>query len=50
MDHNHKTKKVRELLCSRCNAAIGYLFESVEIAKRLILYLEKHAHPTANRP
>ena len=31
VDHNHKTGKVRGLLCNGCNLAIGYLKDSVPI-------------------
>jgi hypothetical protein len=39
VDHCHKTKKVRGLLCAKCNQAIGLLRDSLETAKRLVLYL-----------
>lgn len=40
VDHDHKTGKVRGLLCARCNPAIGFLLDKVETAHKLILYLE----------
>lgn len=40
VDHDHKTGKVRGLLCQRCNYALGYIDDSVEIAKKMIEYLE----------
>lgn len=40
VDHNHKTGKVRGLLCSNCNFGIGSLKDSVEILKKAIEYLE----------
>ena len=42
VDHNHKTGKVRELLCHSCNTAIGHLKESPELLMKAIAYLEKH--------
>ncbi len=42
VDHNHKTSKVRGLLCTGCNAAIGHAKESIDILKGIIAYLEKH--------
>jgi hypothetical protein len=36
IDHSHKTGKVRGLLCSRCNQAIGLLDESQEKLKSAI--------------
>jgi DNA-directed RNA polymerase subunit RPC12/RpoP len=41
VDHNHKTKKVREILCLRCNAGIAMFKEDLFIIKNAILYLEK---------
>ena len=41
VDHNHKTGKVRGLLCSRCNTAIGKFKEDPEIIKRAIEYIER---------
>lgn len=40
VDHNHSTKKIRELLCHRCNFAVGY-YENSDI-KKIELYLKKH--------
>ena len=42
LDHNHKTGRMRELLCNKCNAGIGLLGEDVEILQRAIDYLNKH--------
>ena len=41
IDHNHWTKQVRDLLCIRCNLAIGSARERPDILQRAILYLEK---------
>lgn len=43
-DHNHVTGKFRGILCKPCNIAVGWLFDSVDASKRLVEYLEKHAH------
>jgi hypothetical protein len=40
VDHNHTTKKIRELLCHRCNFAVGY-YENSDINK-IQKYLKKH--------
>lgn len=40
VDHDHKTGKVRGLLCANCNFGIGSLKDDVEILKKAILYLE----------
>ena len=41
VDHNHKTGKVRGLLCSNCNLAIGNLKESPELFIKVLHYLIK---------
>lgn len=42
VDHNHKTGKIRELLCDRCNLIIGRSKESPELLNKIIQYLIKH--------
>lgn len=42
VDHCHETGKVRGLLCSACNKAIGLLRESAENLRSAISYLKKH--------
>jgi len=42
VDHNHKTGKVRSLLCSNCNIAIGLLGDSTDTIKSAMEYLEAH--------
>lgn len=42
IDHDHRTGKVRGLLCHRCNPGIGYLQEDVEILEKAIKYLLRH--------
>ena len=39
VDHCHKTKKIRGLLCARCNNGIGLFRESVEALNKAIDYL-----------
>ena len=41
VDHDHKTGKVRGLLCNHCNIAIGYVNDSPSILQNLIDYLTK---------
>jgi hypothetical protein len=43
VDHDHRTKKVRELLCQNCNKMIGYANDDQTILARAIAYLAKHA-------
>lgn len=42
VDHDHKTHKVRALLCRKCNLMIGHGNDSLEIFKAATRYLEKH--------
>lgn len=42
VDHNHKTGKVRALLCDNCNPAVGFVKESPARCYQLAEYLEKH--------
>lgn len=46
VDHCHRTGKVRELLCSWCNIAIGNLREDPTIIYKAIEYVEKHNENT----
>lgn len=41
VDHNHKTGKVRGILCHRCNLAIGYLREDEDILWNVLEYLKQ---------
>lgn len=45
VDHCHDTLAVRGLLCRRCNFAIGFLGDSVQIALSVAAYLEHHMAP-----
>jgi hypothetical protein len=40
IDHDHETGKVRGLLCSQCNTAIGLLREDPEVLAAAALYLK----------
>lgn len=42
VDHNHKTGKVRNLLCKECNAGIGLLKDSEEILTNALNYIKTH--------
>jgi len=39
VDHDHKTKKVRALLCNHCNSVLGYSHENPAILQAGIEYL-----------
>ena len=40
IDHNHKTNKVRGLLCHACNRALGMLKDDVKVLENAINYLK----------
>ena len=42
VDHNHKTGRVRQLLCYRCNVMLGSALESEDILMKAISYLREH--------
>lgn len=42
IDHDHKTGKVRGLLCRNCNVALGLFKESIKNLENAILYLNNH--------
>lgn len=42
VDHDHKTGKVRGLLCSKCNCLLGYAKDSIINLKKAIDYLIKN--------
>lgn len=39
IDHCHKTGKVRGILCSKCNTALGLLDDSIDKIEQLKSYL-----------
>ena len=41
LDHDHKTGKVRGLLCNDCNIALGKFRDNVETLGKAIVYLSK---------
>lgn len=44
VDHEHLTGKVRGILCSSCNRALGLLRDSDSLLLKAISYLRKHSH------
>lgn len=43
LDHDHATGKVRGILCSHCNQALGNVFDNANTLIRLSEYVEKHS-------
>lgn len=43
VDHDHKTKKIRGLLCFNCNVTLGYVRESQTILLALANYLKERS-------
>ena len=41
VDHDHKTGKIRGILCSTCNSGLGFFGDSIEIIQKAISYLEQ---------
>ena len=42
IDHDHKTGKIRGLLCQDCNMALGHLQDSSERIQMLLDYAKAH--------
>ena len=42
IDHDHKTGKVRALLCNRCNRVLGLAEDSPELISEMLKYLIAH--------
>lgn len=40
IDHNHKTKKIRGILCNKCNIALSYI-ENSKWLKEALKYINK---------
>lgn len=47
VDHSHETGKVRGLLCSACNLALGNIRENIDSMKNMIKYITDYEKPEA---
>lgn len=41
VDHCHKTKQIRGLLCHKCNTALGHMDDDPQRLKKAIYYLNE---------
>ena len=41
VDHNHKTGKLRGVLCSHCNSMIGFARENIAVLEKAIAYIRE---------
>ncbi|NCA22781.1 MAG: hypothetical protein EBS86_16815, partial [Crocinitomicaceae bacterium] len=41
IDHDHKTGKVRGLLCRECNLLLGFSRDNIHLLEKAISYLQK---------
>ncbi len=44
VDHDHKTSKIRGLLCRNCNSLIGFATDNEDILRDAIRYLMRKSH------
>ena len=42
LDHDHKTGKIREILCKPCNNGLGFFRDNTYFLRTAALYLERH--------
>lgn len=42
VDHDHKTGKLRQLLCGACNSALGYFLDDTRLLAEAIAYIVRH--------
>jgi hypothetical protein len=42
IDHDHASGKIRGLICSNCNLALGNAHESILILENMIIYIKKY--------
>ena len=42
IDHDHKTGKIRSILCNKCNVGLGMFNDDTAVLRRAAKYIEKH--------
>ena len=42
IDHDHKTGKIRSLLCANCNLVLGHLENNYELIPIMLQYITNH--------
>ncbi len=50
LDHDHRSKKLRGMLCCECNRGIGLLNDSPELLQKASLYLIRNGAPLTPSP
>ena len=48
VDHDHKTSKIRALLCRPCNSALGLMRDNPKVAIKMAEYLQFHRNEDDN--
>ena len=48
LDHDHKTGHIRGLLCNKCNKALGFFDDNIELIKKAIAWLEMSNEKTCD--
>jgi len=42
IDHDHKTRKIRGLLCDKCNRGLGFFGDNISGLQKVLTYLKKN--------
>jgi hypothetical protein len=45
VDHDHRSGKIRGLLCHGCNVSLGHFDDSIETLEKAIAYLRRYRAP-----